>query len=236
MRSQLQTMTRGGVALLAGLVLWSPALTAQGTRSRDFEGSVSMRATLPSSNGAQSQAMEYLVRDGKARVNVAGGAMALLVLPAESRAFLLMVAQASYREMPLPTAASSGTTTGATPPDGSARAPVPVVTSARLGRTETIAGLRCDAMRMVMRVAERSDSLDLCVTTELGGYVNPLTLMRGGTDPVQDALPPGGFPLRVSRSDGTVMLEVTKVERRRLDPALFSVPLDYTRVEAPRRR
>ena len=143
-----------------------------------------------------------------------------------------MAAQASYREMPLP----SGATSGATPPSGSARGPVPVVTSSRLGRTETIAGLRCDAMRMVMRVAERADSLDLCVSTELGEYVNPLTLMRGGTDPVQDALPPGGFPLRVARTDGTVMLEVTKVERRRLDPALFSVPLDYTRVEPSRRR
>lgn len=222
-------------ALLLGLpaqVLFSSSLVAQATRSRAFEGSVSMRTTLPSPNGAQTQVMEYLVRDGKARVNVAGGAMSLLVLPAESRAYLLMAAQASYREMPLPTAASSG----ATPPGGGARGPAPIVTNARLGRTETIAGLRCEAMRMVMRVAERADSLELCVTTELGEYVNPLTLMRGGTDPVQDALPPGGFPLRVARADGTVMLEVTKVERRRLDPALFSVPLDYTRVEPPRRR
>lgn len=236
MSPALRTTALAIAGLLGGHMLLSPMLAAQATRSRPFEGSVSMRATLPSPNGAQTQVMEYLVRDGKARVNVAGGAMSLLVLPAESRAYLLMAAQSSYREMPLPTAASSGASAGATPPGGSARGPVPVVTSTRLGRTETIAGLRCDAMRMVMRVADRADSLDLCVTTELGEYVNPLTLMRGGTDPVQDALPPGGFPLRVARADGTVMLEVTKVERQRLDPALFSVPLDYTRVEPPRRR
>jgi len=204
--------------------------SAQATRARPFEGSVSMRATLPSANGPQTQVMEYLVRDGKARVNVAGGAMSLLVLPAESRAYLLMAAQASYREMPLPSAPVSGA------PGASPRAPAPVVTTTRLGRSETVAGLRCDALRMMVRVAERADSLDLCVTAELGEYVNPLTLMRGGSDPVQDALPPGGFPLRVARGDGMVMLEVTKVERRRLDPALFSVPLDYTRVEPPRRR
>lgn len=212
------------------LMVCANVLGAQGTRARSFEGSVSMRATLPSPNGVQTQVMEYLVRDGKARVNVAGGAMSLLVLPAESRAYLLMAAQSSYREMPLASSPAAGTS-GSTP-----RPPAPVVTTTRLGRSETIAGLRCDAMRMVIRVAERADSLELCVSTELGEYVNPLTLMRGGSDPVQDALPPGGFPLRVARADGTVMLEVTKVERRRLDPALFSVPLDYTRMEPPRRR
>jgi hypothetical protein len=236
MISAFRTTALMTAGLFGGHTLLSPPLAAQTARSRAFEGSVSMRATLPSPNGAQTQVMEYLVREGKARVNVAGGAVSVLVLPAESRAYLLMTAQTSYREMPLPAAATSGATSGATPPGGSARGPVPVVTSVRLGRTETIAGLRCDAMRMVMRVAERADSLELCVTTELGEYVNPLTLMRGGADPVRDALPPGGFPLRVARSDGSVMLEVTKVERRRLDPALFSVPLDYTRVEAPRRR
>jgi hypothetical protein len=212
------------------LMVCANVLGAQGTRARPFEGSVSMRATLPSPNGVQTQVMEYLVRDGKARVNVAGGAMSLLVLPAESRAYLLMAAQSSYREMPLASASAAS-------PSGTAtRPPAPVVTTTRLGRSETIAGLRCDALRMVVRVAERADSLELCVSTELGEYVNPLTLMRGGSDPVQDALPPGGFPLRVARGDGTVMLEVTKVERRRLDPALFSVPLNYTRVEPPRRR
>jgi len=218
--------------LLVGVAeaLSAQAPHAQATRSRPFEGSVSMRATLPSPNGAQTQVMEYLVRDGKARVNVAGGAMSLLVLPSESRAYLLMAAQSSYREMPLTSPPAAGMS-GSTP-----RPSAPVVTTTRLGRSETIAGLRCDAMRMVIRVAERADSLELCVSTELGEYVNPLTLMRGGSDPVQDALPPGGFPLRVARGDGTVMLEVTKVERRRLDPALFSVPLDYTRVEPPRRR
>lgn len=236
MSSALRTTALLVAGLLGGHLMVSPTLAAQTPRSRAFEGSVSMRATLPSPNGPQTQVMEYLVRDGKARVNVAGGAVSLLVLPAESRAYLLMTAQASYREMPLPAAATPGATLGTTSPGSGARGPTPVVTSARLGRTETIAGLRCDAMRLVMRVAERADSLELCVTTELGEYVNPLTMMRGGSDPVQEALPPGGFPLRVARSDGTVMLEVTKVERRRLDPALFSVPLDYTRVEAPRRR
>ena len=52
-------------ARILSLVLFmvcANVLGAQGTRARPFEGSVSMRATLPSPNGVQTQVMEYLTR------------------------------------------------------------------------------------------------------------------------------------------------------------------------------
>jgi hypothetical protein len=41
-----------------------------------------------------------------------------------------------------------------------------------------------------------------------------------------------GFPLKVVR-DGQTVWEVTKVERRALDPSLFTVPAGYQETQVP---
>jgi hypothetical protein len=44
------------------------------------------------------------------------------------------------------------------------------------------------------------------------------------------------FPLKVTMADGSVPLEVTTVERKRLSNDLFAVPGSYTKVTMPPRR
>jgi hypothetical protein len=45
----------------------------------------------------------------------------------------------------------------------------------------------------------------------------------------------GGFPLKVTGSDGTVMLEVTTVTKRRVSDAIFRIPDDFNKMTLPRR-
>jgi len=42
-----------------------------------------------------------------------------------------------------------------------------------------------------------------------------------------------GFPLKVARNNGATIMEVTKIEPKQLDPALFAPPADYKKMEMP---
>ena len=46
----------------------------------------------------------------------------------------------------------------------------------------------------------------------------------------------GGFPLKVTMQDGTIPIEVVKIEKKKLASDLFSVPLTYTKMAMPGRR
>jgi hypothetical protein len=62
--------------------------------------------------------------------------------------------------------------------------------------------------------------------------------MQRGSEPAWQRMltVDGGFPLKVTMPDGSIPLEVVKIEKKRLANDLFSVPLDYTKMEMPRRR
>ncbi|MBL0938258.1 MAG: DUF4412 domain-containing protein [Gemmatimonadaceae bacterium] len=222
-----------GVMMVLGLAAATTAADAQTTSGgRAFEGVVTMRLVMPpmaarASGAAPSsvpQQVEYFVRDGRMRVNAPGGAMSVLMIPAESKAYILMNTQSSYSELSLAPAA-----------EPSPRAPLSGPGIDRTGRFETIAGQRCEQVRVTLA----SGTMVACLSSELGTYLNPLALLAGAgnaVDPMQQALANAGFPLRLARESGEVMMEVTAISRRRLDRALFSVPLEFTRAELPRRR
>lgn len=203
-------------------------LASTASAQQDFEGSVSMRLSAKTPQGVTTQAVEYLVRGGKVRVNIAGpmSGMAVLAVPQEQKLYVLMAAQSAYSEVSL--AAAAGAAANATA--GTTSADVRVV---RTGRTETIAGHVCEHVQ----VTAEAQTVGVCLAKDLGRYVNPMEAMRGGASPAwQRAVSNDGFPLKVTLPDGTVALEVTKVEQKRLANDLFSVPLSYTKMTLPQRR
>ncbi|WP_291269210.1 DUF4412 domain-containing protein [Gemmatimonas sp.] len=214
---------RGMVAgvTMAGALLAAPCLQAQ-----TFEGSITMRMGSRGPQGAMSQVVEYLVRGGKMRVTMGGpmGGAAMIVSPTEKKLYMLLAAQNSYMEMSLPDSAADRARTAAAGADS--------VTVTRTGRREQVAGLTCEHVL----VSSRGAATDLCLTRELGRFVNPMASLQGGAlAPWQRQLG-AEFPLKVTMADGSVPLEVTKVERKRLSNDLFAVPNSYTKVTMPPRR
>ena len=209
----------------AATVLLVAAIVPSVLLAQPFEGAVTMRIAGRGPKGAVPQEVEYLVRNGKVRVSMGGpaGAMSLLSVPQEQKVYVLMAAQSAYMEL-----ASAEVSSG----DGAAMASTPKVT--RTGRMDTVAGYPCEHIT----VATAAQPVDLCMAKGLGGYVNPLAAMSRGNEPAWQRLlaAEGGFPLKVTMSDGSVPLEVVKIEKKRLANDLFSVPLHYTKMEMPRRR
>ena len=192
--------------------------------AQPFEGALTMRLSAKGANGAQRQEIEYLVRNGKVRVSMGGpaGAMSLLSVPQEQKVYVLIALQRAYME--LPTAAASSAAK-ATPADAKIT---------RTGRMDTVAGYACEHVT----VASTAQTVDICMAKGLGGYVNPLAAMQRSSEPAwqRSLTADGGFPLKVTMPDGSIPLEVVKIEKKRLANDLFSVPLDYTKMAMPPRR
>ncbi len=197
-----------------------------------FEGAVTMRlSSAPpksaSPNGnAPTQEMEYLVRNGKVRVNMGGqgAGMSVRTSPQEEKLFILMPMQNAYMEMPLAAAAAS------------AREAVPAdVKVTHTGKMETIAGYSCEH---VVFVSGTSPAVDVCMAKGMGSFVNPMTAMQRGSVPAwqRSIAADGGFPLKITLADGSVPVEVLKIEKKKLANELFSVPLNFTKMAMPQRR
>ena len=213
------------VTIVAATVCMSAIVLPRVALSQPFEGAVTMRVLAKGANGSQAQEVQYLVRNGKVRVSMGGpaGAMSLLSVPQEQKVYVLIAAQKAYMEMPMAEAASAV----------AAKAPTDVRVT-RTGRMETVAGYSCEHIM----VASGAQSVDICMAKGLGSYVNPLSSMQRGSEPAwQRALSAdGGFPLRVTMPDGSIPIEVVKIGKQKLANDLFSVPLDYTKMEMPRPR
>lgn len=193
--------------------------------AQPFEGAITMRM-LGGRAGAPAQEIEYLVRSGNVRVNIASpaGAMSILGLSAESRTYMLVESQRMYMEIPAGDAAAATSAAGD-------------VKISKTGRHETIAGLTCEHIVIETNGATGPQKTDVCMTQGLGPFVNPMgNLMTARTTDWQRQLAKdNGFPLKVTAGDGSVQLEVTKIERKRVNDALFRIPADFTRMDMPRR-
>ncbi|GAB1344322.1 DUF4412 domain-containing protein [Gemmatimonas sp.] len=210
--------TRGAAVALLGGICATGRVEAQA-----FEGSISLRMSGRTPQGSMTQQMEYLVRAGKLRVNMGGqaGGMTMIAVPQEKKLYVLVAAQNAYMEMNLPETAAAVQ---------GANVPAADVKVTRTGRMETVAGLTCEHVE----VTSKTGSTDLCLTKALGRFINPLEGMRGAVAPWQQQIA-NEFPLKVTMPDGTVPLEVTKVERRRLSNDLFAIPDSYTKMSMPAR-
>ncbi len=213
------------LAIAAATVSMVVVMVPQVVVAQPFEGALTMRLTSKGANGPQVQEVEYLVRGGKVRVSMGGpaGAMSLLSVPQEQKVYVLLAAQNAYMEMPIGDASSSV----------AAKAPADAKIT-HTGRMDMVAGSACEHVT----VASAAQTVDICLAKGLGSYVNPLASMQRGSEPAWQRMltADGGFPLKVMMPDGSIPIEVVKIERKKLAIDLFSVPLTYTKMEMPRRR
>ena len=194
------------------LALAATTLAAQSP----FEGAISM--TMTGDNGKTTE-LTYLVKGGKMRFDVAGGRgeqVAMIIDPAEKKSLMIMTSQRMYMEQDFADAAASA-----------AEKDKPAEVK-RTGRTETVAGYKCEHM---MITESNGSTSDVCVASGLGSFMMPGG--RGGPPrgpEWQSALDNGAFPLKVQKGD-KVTLEVTKIEKKTLDAALFAPPEGFQKFD-----
>ena len=220
MKTQVLCMLVGAVAssIVPGIV-----------SAQSFEGTITMRVTMGGGRGgaAAPQALEFLSRGGNVRVNTMSpmGAVAILGLATESKSYVVIEKQKTYMEL-VPSEVVAVTETAST------------AKLTRTGKKETVAGTECEHV-----VVESTDGngatqrTDMCLTRALGKYLNPLAAMGGNRMPAwqQKLASDGGFPLKVTLADGTVAMEVTKIERHRVSDTLFRIPADFNKMDLPKR-
>lgn len=203
------------ILTLASTTLASP-LAAQ-----SFEGAVSMTVT---GDDGKSTPINYLIsKDGKLRYDMSsprGDQVAMIIDPAAQKMLMVMTAMKMYMERDM-----AG---GMAPMQGRGGGRGGSVT--RTGRTEMIAGYKCEHITVT---EENGSTDDICVTSELGAF----RMMSGGSPMAPPSQPgwAGGldkdiFPLKVQKGD-KVMLEVTKVEKKSLDAALFAPPAGFQKMD-----
>ena len=149
----------------------------------------------------------------------------MLGLAAEGKTYLVLESQKAYMELPAAEAAASVASASG------------VVTITRSGRRELIAGFECEHVEVESNVDATGRKTDMCLTSALGPYVNPMASFAGvRLAPWQRQLAAnGGFPLKVTLPDGTVALEVTRIVRRRVSDTMFRIPADFSKTDMPRR-
>ena len=218
-------------------VLGALALGAASLPAQAFEGSVTMHIAGTGANAA-GQDIEYQMRGGKMRVNAnaRGRTVSAIIVPAEKKMYTILDAQRMYLEMSTDVASNAAAGAAA-----KAAASSPKIT--RTGKKEMIAGYECEHVL----IESGAETNDVCFSKSLGTFMlgSAMGMLgggmgRGGAGAAQPAwqrsvTEVGGFPLKITRPDGTVALEVTKVEKKSLPESLFTVPPDYSRMTMPQR-
>ena len=198
------------VALI--VLLLSPALASAET----FEGVVNAR--IGSGEGARVVEATYQMRDGKLRMETRsagtteGSRSVVIMDPVAKTNYVLMPASKMYMLMPLNPAAVAG------------EGPAPEIV--KTGRKEKIAGYECEHLL----IKDKTGDFDAWVATALSAFAGAMGRDGGWSSALSHQQ---GFPLKVMRVGGATIMEVTKIEAKKLDPALFVVPPDYTRRDMP---
>ncbi len=203
----------GTKAALALMCIASP-LAAQ-----SFEGTVAMNIT--SDNGAV-HSITYMLKGGKMRFEPAVGQMSVIIDPAAQRMTVIMNAQRMYmdRDFGPATAAMKEQVAGKHP------------AVARTGRMGTVAGYKCEHFTVT---DDDGASLDSCMSSELGGFRMPAASNPMAPQQEAEWLSEVGaryFPLKVTKA-GKPVIEVTAIERKALDAALFAVPEGFQAFAMP---
>ena len=196
-----------------------------------FEGQVTLILTSP--RGAIPT--ELYMKDGMTRMDVAGpggGSMTMVTDPSKKEMLIIMPERQMYMRR-------STDMAGMAMPQGAPPMTKPTIT--KTGTMETIAGISCEHYTITH---EGGESEDACLASGMGTFSPGGGMMGrgmggGGGGGQGGGRGPGGggpqelgwardldkgmFPLKVVKNGATVM-EVTKVEKKKLDPTLFQAP------------
>jgi hypothetical protein len=200
------------LALALGLA--APA-GAQGSGS--FEGAVTYQLT---GNTGKPVTMVYQSKGTKIRMDISGGegmdaAQPALIYDQTSRMVTAIVASAKMYVI---------TSTD------SLAAPTNVKPAIKAtGAHETVAGVACDDY--IVTASEHQETV--CAAHGMGNFFLPRQGAGMGFEAA--TLANGFFPLKVTSMGAEqpkVVMMATKVERRAVDPSLFTVPSDYKQLDA----
>ena len=102
----------------------------------------------------------------------------------------------------------------------------------RTGKMETIAGYKCEHVTVT---DDDGEPVDVCISSDLGGFRMPAA--SNPMSPQKEAgwmaqLGSTSFPLKVQKGEKTIM-EVTAIEKKPLDAALFEAPEGYQSFSMP---
>ncbi len=202
------------VALALGFVLASTAGAQQ------FEGIVTY------SMGASGQGFQYMSKGNKVRFQsddprMAGAGM---IIDGGAQTMTIMMPQqkmAMTRPIPPFNKATMDTVHGKATKVGS----------------ETVAGVPCDDYEGTDSKGQKTGTI--CLARGMGTWMmavqmNPMMQsMKQRISGFSDAIAGGAFPLKFTKSDGTVDMIATKVEKKPMDDGLFTVPADYKTMQMP---
>ena len=207
--------------ILAAAALAAVTVAASSLPAQEFEGVITMHMAGTMRDGTPMPDIEYMTRGGKMRINAKSpmGNMGIIAVPSEKKLYMLMDAQSMYMEQPLNFTPSATANASVAP------------TIVRTGKKETIAGFECEHIT----ITEKAVATDVCMARGLGPFLSASAAMPGASLPGwQKALiEDGGFPLKVTKADGSTVLEVTKIEKKRLTEKMFNVPDNYTKMDMP---
>jgi hypothetical protein len=207
-----------------------------------FEGTITAKMDA----GQQGMQMTYMIKGPNTRIETgalgAGAPKAIVLMDMKSGSqTVLMPERKSYMTSDFKGLAEKmGQAAGLDPKEFKATTN---------GKTETIAGFKCQHWL----IGEKQDA-DLCMAQGLGyfggaggnGLFDQFQSLAFGdkNKEILDANPEfaafikgGAFPLKISQVEGgesKTIMEVTSVERKTLDDALFSVPSDYKKLDIPK--
>jgi hypothetical protein len=213
-------VTRSAVALVA-LVAAAPACS-----KKPFEGEITMHTTAavgPAHDLVLKAKADKLRFDMK---GTTGEETHGLYDPEANKVTVFLDSQKAYMDMDFSSGAAAKPNID--PKSASAK---------KTGKSETIAGMSCDDYSVEDGTGKRTE---VCLASGLV-YFDIGSLRPGGSVPSLAALEFKAkklFPLKSVEYDATgketTRMEVTKIERKTLDGALFVVPADYKKVEMPR--
>src|SRR5215469_5267481 len=202
-------------AVILSLVVASTA-GAQGT----FEGVVTYQMN-------NNETWQYSAKGNKVRMESLTGQMpgAAMVWDMDARTTLMiMPPQKMYMSVPM------GNSSGEHVAD-TLRGKVVKVGS------EVVAGIPCDDYQGVSNSGEKQGTM--CLAHGMGNFLwyrSNSPLMKRMADRVSGlsaAVANGGFPLKITKEDGTTQMIATKVEKRSVDPSVFAPPAGYTQMQMP---
>ena len=204
-------MRRRGPAVV--VLLLAAALPVSAHAQRAFEGYVAQK--LMGDKG-ESQTMETWVKGPRMRVDMNAGnrTMSSIVDRSTGKMMILIPKSKMYLEQQMPDVEGDG--------EGEA-------TVTRTGRRDVVAGHRCE----IIKVKDAKGNVsEVCGATSLG---NAMMTRPGQKTPAWMRGMKGFFPLRVTDGKGKVVLEVTKVEAKDVDDAMFAPPAGFRAMQAAKR-
>jgi len=200
--------------------------------AQDFEGIVTARTRAMPGSGE----MKIYLKEDKSRVEFTApgqpGQLAIITDPAKGETYMVMPAQSMYMVLKLSDAERMA--------DSMIRhhEPGTDVSMTATGHKEEIAGHSCETYRF----RSSNSAADVCFASGIGALRGGASLFGGPPLPgrprqvppwAQGLLKQGLFPLRVADTTGAMLWEVTALEAKHLDAALFIPPADFRRMEMP---